>query len=99
MTNEEAIERLNNAKGCPLLYASHIEALNMAIKALEAEPLMVGHWIEHNNSDLGQCMRVLYECSCCRAWLGCEYFVRKSYCPNCGAKMESLGYYADGNKK
>ena len=37
MTREEAIEKLNNAKGCPLLYDSHIEALDMAISALEQE--------------------------------------------------------------
>lgn len=48
----------------------------------------VGHWIEHSNPNLGPCMRVSYECSCCHAWLGCEYFLRRSYCPNCGAKME-----------
>ena len=35
MTREEAIEKLNNAKGCPLLYDSHIEAIDMAISALE----------------------------------------------------------------
>ena len=39
MTREEAIEKLNNAKGCPLLYDSHIEAFDMAISALEQEPL------------------------------------------------------------
>ena len=38
MTREEAIERLNNAKSCPLLYKSHVEALDMAIKALLQEP-------------------------------------------------------------
>lgn len=38
MTREEAIERLNNAKGCPLLYDSHVEAIEMAISALEQEP-------------------------------------------------------------
>jgi len=48
----------------------------------------VGHWIKHENPNLGRCMMVSYECSCCHAWLGCEYFLRRSYCPNCGAKME-----------
>ena len=40
MTREEAIERLNNAKGCPLLYDSHVEAIEMAISALDQEPVM-----------------------------------------------------------
>ena len=39
MTREEAIEKLNNAKGCPLLYDSHIEAIDMAIQALSQEPI------------------------------------------------------------
>lgn len=40
MTREEAIERLNNAKECPLLYDSHVEAIEMAISSLEQEPVM-----------------------------------------------------------
>lgn len=39
MTREEAIERLNNAKGCPILYDSHREAIDMAISALEQDKL------------------------------------------------------------
>lgn len=48
-----------------------------------------GRWIKHENNAAGICMRVSWECSECHVWLGCEYFVRRSYCPNCGAKMES----------
>ena len=50
-----------------------------------------GHWIKHENNTAGICMKVSWECSECHVWLGCEYFVRRSYCPNCGAKMESEG--------
>lgn len=46
-----------------------------------------GRWIKHENNAAGICMRVSWECSECRVWLGCEYFVRRSYCPNCGAYM------------
>lgn len=49
----------------------------------------VGHWIKHENPNYGQCELVSYECSRCGVWLGCQYFSRRSYCPNCGAKMES----------
>ena len=50
----------------------------------------MGRWIKHENPNLGQCMKISYECSNCKVWLGCEYFVRKSYCPNCGAKMQEV---------
>ncbi len=68
------------------------EIIDIAIKNImslsDIENQKTGHWIKHENPNLGQCMRVTYECSYCKVWLGCEYFVRKSYCPNCGAKME-----------
>ena len=48
-----------------------------------------GHWIKHENPSLGICMQVSYECSCCGVYQGCENFIRKSFCPNCGADMRA----------
>lgn len=62
------------------------EAFAMAIKALQEKK--VGHWHIHENKLLGKCGRVSYECSECGVWVGCENFVRNSYCPNCGAEMK-----------
>lgn len=42
----------------------------------------MGRWIEHNQYGIKH-----IECSSCSAWVLSEYLVRKSYCPNCGAKM------------
>lgn len=46
-----------------------------------------GKWIKHENPTLGQCLKIVYECSVCHTGVGCEYFVRRSFCPNCGADM------------
>lgn len=46
-----------------------------------------GKWIKHENPTLGRCMKIIYECSVCHKAVGCEYFVRRSFCPNCGAEM------------
>ena len=46
-----------------------------------------GHWIKHENPTFGKCMKIFYECSECHRGVGCEYFVRRSFCPNCGADM------------
>lgn len=39
MKKVEAIEELNNAKGCPILKDSHREAIDMATSAIE----LIGH--------------------------------------------------------
>lgn len=54
----------------------------MAIKALEKEPRK-GHWIDCDVSD--DYSADGYDCSVCG--VNSEYVT--SYCPNCGAKMES----------
>ena len=97
MTHEEAIEKLKILKEDywdddgygheSKLYDDTVVALDMAIKAL-SEERKKGRWIRHESPNLGKCMKVLYECSVCKAWLGCEYFLRRSFCPNCGARME-----------
>lgn len=88
LTNKEAKDRLISLKMSYKIRIEEedIEALSMGIEALENQK--TAHWIKHENRNLGQCMKISYECSNCKVWLGCEYFVRKSYCPNCGAKME-----------
>ena len=89
MTNEEAIARIKNHKIVHKMnepravYIS--EALDMAIKALEREPVKIGHWIFREIEDaLRWYERDWYECDQCGATVVKEY----KYCPNCGAKME-----------
>lgn len=93
MTNREAIQFLNNMIGeehgrsigadgfYRELCAYHVDALRIAIKALEQEP-KTGHWIDHNNGAIS--------CSYCHTWFNKDdRYSYMNHCPNCGAKMES----------
>ena len=66
--------------------------LMFSIQTLELDgdtkPIVHAKWIKHENNKLGICMKVSWECSNCKTWLGCEHFVRRNYCPNCGAMMD-----------
>ncbi len=54
-----------------------IDACRGAIEFLEQEP-KTGHWIDHEKH---------IECNKCGTWFLKSHQIRKSYCPNCGAKM------------
>lgn len=64
-----------------------VEALDIAIKALEQEP-KTGHWIEYSWNDNGLARWGL-ECDQChkKYKYGGEIWNNPNYCPNCGAKM------------
>ena len=80
MTRKEAITVLNMVEAHGSLV---IQAKDMAVKALEQEP-KTGHWIEHKHNGISH-----IECSECLSWFLQAHLLRNSYCPNCGAKMES----------
>lgn len=46
-----------------------------------------GKWIEKKNENLGKCLKHLIECSVCGSAFCYEDLLRRSYCPNCGARM------------
>ena len=81
-TREEAIEILEEVKELDdSIYqynGKYLEALKMAIKALEQEPKM-GEWIYHFDESGGWC-----ECDRCHTdYRGGAV----NFCPNCGADM------------
>lgn len=69
-----------------LLHWTGIKAMLESIPSAEPERRK-GEWIKSENPNLGPCLRVVYQCSVCHKGVGCEYFVRRSFCPNCGADM------------
>lgn len=48
-----------------------------------------GRWIEEHNPGLGRKLRDLIICSECGSSFTSEDLLRRSYCPNCGAIMNS----------
>ena len=92
MTREEAIQFLDNMKheeagraiGKDGFYAElmgyHVQALNIAIKALRQEP-KTGYWILDADREHGRCS----ECGCKEDLV--DGHSSYKWCSNCGAKM------------
>jgi hypothetical protein len=91
ITREEALEILKynsnviHQTTTGITDTKEVEALDMAIKALEQEP-KTGHWIEHSHEWGDNWEYSMYECSCCHNWAHED----TDYCPNCGAEMEEV---------
>lgn len=93
MTNEEARDILINYFSPPIIrndgksmaHLKALEAINVAVTALEAEPVKRGRWIEHKDN----VSFTEVKCSNCGTL---EYFnlrgIRFPFCPYCGAIME-----------
>ena len=81
MTNDEAKDYIR--EWCPYDRQEEI------IKALQQEP-KTGHWIEHHRTDLGEKLNDMCECSECGKWFSICELLYRSYCPNCGAKMQEV---------
>ena len=85
MTKEEAIEKLKVFT--PMVVDDTREALDMAIEALQAEPVKHGEWKKVKGTDGGY---TDFRCSNCRRYRfhNGEMLKKYLYCPNCGAKMD-----------
>lgn len=82
MTREEAVDILRSYLMFDKSNMQIDMALNMAIEALQAEPVKHGEWINIFDNT--------WECTNCET---CEQFAyniesTSDYCPNCGAKMD-----------
>ena len=99
MTNKEAVDelkilfdRLSNPKDCEQGAYSfsdgyYVEALGMAIKALEDKP--TGTWLKINNPNYSPFDGTCGELSVCPF---CGYktmYKPHKFCPDCGARMEA----------
>lgn len=86
MTREEAIKILEEE--AEFLYGGdepyNKTAFDMAIEALQQEPVKHGKWKYYNYSDINNPYVGWYECSVCKQYEHIEY----KFCPNCGAKMD-----------
>ena len=84
MTNEEAIYIINNKLNTYYCTDEDLQALNLAIKALEERSH--GKWIDHSD-DYGY-----VECPVCHELTTCSDNADElHYCWHCGAKLEKGG--------
>lgn len=86
MTREEAIQILSESDVLALCNGDTpaTQAVDMAIEALQAEPVKHGEWKYYNYSDVSNPYQGYFICSVCE-----EYeHTKHKYCPNCGAKMD-----------
>lgn len=55
---------------------------------VDAEPVRHGHWVRHLDTRFGRKLNDTIRCSCCGITFSTEDMIRRSYCPNCKAKMD-----------
>ncbi len=80
MTREEAITLLKKLR--TFHNGTYAKSIDMAIEALQAEPVKHGKWVA---SRVGESTSWFVECSKCHVVMPP---VNYTYCPNCGAKMD-----------
>lgn len=85
MTREEAVEKLEAF--APMVVDDTREALDMAIEALQAEPVKHGKWTVDEKHTEEIYTNPVY-CSVCGKDVVMDYGEYAQYCPNCGAKMK-----------
>ncbi len=55
---------------------------------IEAEPIRYGEWTRKTDTRFGPKLNDIIICSECKIAFSTEDMFRRSYCPNCGAKMD-----------
>lgn len=65
-----------------------VEAVLITVSILKKRKKK-GEWIEHERTDLGEVLNHCIECSNCHIWFSKDKLIRNSYCPNCGAIMNT----------
>lgn len=93
MTREEAIEIINcydigfyDLSGKKIPADKLAEAFDMAIEALQAEPVKHGEWEDRISCQVDEDAYHVANCSECKAEITIDPNY-DSYCPNCGAYM------------
>lgn len=57
---------------------------------IEAEPVRHGHWKRKLDTRFGEKLNDIIGCSECNIYFSTIDMIRRSYCPNCGAKMDEV---------
>ena len=70
-----------------MIHNQLIEAVKI-IPAADVVPVRHGRWIRHTDTRFGSKLNDCIECNCCGIWFSSENQIRRTYCPNCGARMD-----------
>ena len=65
-----------------------IKEIVRSMPTVDAEPVRHGHWVRHLDTRFGRLLNDIIICSCCGIAFSTEDMIRRSYCPNYGAKMD-----------
>lgn len=56
---------------------------------VDAEPVRHGKWIRKKDTRFGEMLNDILICSECQIAFSTVTMIRRSYCPNCGARMSN----------
>jgi len=56
---------------------------------IDAEPIKHGKWIRILDTRFGEKLNDIIGCSVCNIYFSSMDMIRRSYCPNCGARMDA----------
>lgn len=57
-------------------------------QAIDAEPVRHGKWNRQTDTRFGELLNDILICSECGIAFPTAHMIRRSYCPNCGARMD-----------
>jgi len=59
-----------------------------SMPTIDAEPVQHGKWIRQTDTRFGEMLNDILICSECNIAFPTVNMIRRSYCPNCGARMD-----------
>jgi len=59
-----------------------------SMPTIDAEPVRHGKWIRQTDTRFGEMLNDILICSECNVAFSTVKMIRRSYCPNCGARMD-----------
>lgn len=66
-----------------------IDSINENAPTIEAEPIRHGKWVRILDTRFGEKLNDIIGCSVCNIYFSSMDMIRRSYCPNCGARMDA----------
>ena len=59
------------------------------LPTIDADPIKHGKWIRILDTRFGEKLNDIIGCSVCNIYFSSMDMIRRSYCPNCGARMDA----------